>query len=433
MRVAYFTNQYPAVSHTFIRREIRAIEALGVTVCRYALRPGENLVDVEDKKEEGQTRYILKAGAVEIVRCFVAMLVTRPLAMGQAIQQTFKIGWRSERGIFRHLIYVAEAAMLACWCRRDAIEHLHAHFGTNSAAIAMLASRLSGIPYSFTAHGPEEFDKQSLIGLVEKFRHAAFVVAVCSYGRSQFYRYIDRKDWHKVQVIHCGLEPAIFGAAQPLPRVRRLVFVGRLSEQKGGLLLIEAAQRLASRRDDFELVIAGDGDMRADIDALIKSYNLQARVRITGWIDAQRVQGEILAAQALVLPSFAEGLPVVIMEAMALKRPVISTYVAGIPELVRPDEHGWLVPAGDVEALVEAMQDCLDAPVEKLARMGEAAQKRVRLRHSVDIEAAKLVRLFKTAFMEGANDADAPTPTASAAGRTRHETPTASAAKVDRS
>jgi colanic acid/amylovoran biosynthesis glycosyltransferase len=401
VRVAYFTNQYPAVSHTFIRREIRAIEALGVVVCRYALRPGENLVDLEDKKEEGQTRYILRAGAAEIVRCFVAMLIARPLAMGQAIQQTFKIGWRSERGIFRHLIYVAEAAVLAYWCRRDAIAHLHAHFGTNSAAIAMLASRLSGIPYSFTAHGPEEFDKQSLIGLAEKFRHSTFVVAVCSYGRSQLYRYIERKHWHKVQVIHCGLEPAIFAAAQPPPGVHRLVFVGRLSEQKGGLLLIEAAQRLAAQRDDFELVIAGDGDMRADIDALIKSYNLQARVRITGWIDAQRVQREILAAQALVLPSFAEGLPVVIMEAMALKRPIISTFVAGIPELVRSGEHGWLVPAGDVEALVEAMQDCLDAPVEKLVRMGEAAQERVRLRHSVDIEAAKLVKLFEGAIAKG--------------------------------
>jgi colanic acid/amylovoran biosynthesis glycosyltransferase len=401
VRVAYFTNKYPAISHTFIRREIRAIEALGVAVSRYALRPSENLIDPQDKKEEAQTRYVLKAGAGEIARHFITMLITRPLAMGQAIRQTFKIGWHSERGILRHLIYVAEAAVLASWCSRDAIEHIHAHFGTNSAAVAMLASRLSGIPYSFTAHGPEEFDKQSLIGLEEKIRHCTFVVAICSYGRSQLYRYIERKLWHKVQVIHCGLEPAIFAAAKSPTVVFRLVFVGRLSEQKGGLLLVEAARRLASQREDFELVLAGDGDMRADIDALIKSYNLQSRVRITGWIDAHRVQEEILAARALVLPSFAEGLPVVIMEAMALKRPIISTFVAGIPELVHPGEHGWLVPAGDVEALVDAMQDCLDAPVETLARMGEAAQKRVRLRHSVDIEAAKLVKLFEASIIEG--------------------------------
>ena len=149
------------------------------------------------------------------------------------------------------------------------------------------------------------------------------------------------------------------------------------ASRKGQLLLIEAAQRLAARGVDFELVLAGDGEMRAEIEALIARHNLQAQVRITGWISSDQVRDEILAARALVLPSFAEGLPVVIMEAMALRRPVISTFVAGIPELVQPGEHGWLVPAGDVEALAEAMQACLDAPVDMLARMGEAAHERV--------------------------------------------------------
>ena len=160
---------------------------------------------------------------------------------------------------------------------------------------------------------------------------------------------------------------------------------------------MEAAQRLAARGVEFELVLVGDGEMRADIEALIKRHNLQDRVRITGWISSDQVRDEILAARALVLPSFAEGLPMVIMEAMALRRPVISTFVAGIPELVHPGEHGWLVPAGDVEALAEAMQACLDAPVDTLARMGEAAHERVLARHSVDTQAAKLGKLFQTA------------------------------------
>ena len=112
---------------------------------------------------------------------------------------------------------------------------------------------------------------------------------------------------------------------------------------------------------------------------------------------SEQVRDEILAARALVLPSFAEGLPVVIMEAMALRRPVISTFVGGIPELVHPDEHGWLVPAGDVEALVHAMQACLDASVETCARMGEAAYQRVLARHSVDAQSAKLFELFRAA------------------------------------
>ncbi len=401
MQVAYFTNQYPAPSHTFIRREIRAIEALGGTVFRYALRPGKNLVDLEDKEEERQTRYILRAGVGEIVRCCAAILLTRPLAMCQAVRQTVKIGWRSDRGILRHLIYVAEAAVLACWCRQDAIEHVHAHFGTNSAAIAMLAWRISGVPYSFTVHGPEEFDKAPFIGLGEKIRHCSFVVAISSYGRSQLYRCVELKYWQKVQVVHCGLEPAAFDAAKSITTTaRRFVCVGRMTEQKGHLLLVEAAQRLATREEDFELVLAGDGEMRGDIEALIRHHNLQAKVRITGWIDGSQVREEISAARALVLPSFAEGLPIVIIEAMALRRPIISTFVAGIPELVHSGEHGWLVPAGDVEALADAMQSCLDATDETLVRMGVAAQERALLRHSVNTEAVKLASLFETAISE---------------------------------
>jgi glycosyltransferase involved in cell wall biosynthesis len=145
------------------------------------------------------------------------------------------------------------------------------------------------------------------------------------------------------------------------------------------------------------LVLVGDGEMRADIEALIKGYELQARVRVTGHISSEQLHEEVLAARAFVLPSFAEGLPMVIMEAMALRRPIISTFIAGIPELVLPGEHGWLVPAGDVEALIEAMRACLDAPTDMLTRLGDAARQRVLTRHDVDIQAAKLAKLFQAA------------------------------------
>jgi glycosyltransferase involved in cell wall biosynthesis len=173
--------------------------------------------------------------------------------------------------------------------------------------------------------------------------------------------------------------------------------VGRLCEQKGQLLLVKAAWQLAKQGTDFELVLAGDGELRAEIEAMIVRLNLESKVRITGWINSEQVRDEILAARGLVLPSFAEGLPVVIMEAMALRRPIISTFIAGIPELVQPGEHGWLVPAGDVQALVEAMRACLDAPTDVLTRLGDAARERVLARHDVDIEAAKLVKLFQVA------------------------------------
>jgi colanic acid/amylovoran biosynthesis glycosyltransferase len=401
VRIAYFINQYPAVSHTFIRREIRALEVLGMTIFRYALRLDPNLVDSEDEEEGTRTRYILTAGAGEIARCFCAMLVSRPWGLCRAIGQAIRLGWRSDRGIARHLAYVAEAAVLALWCRQDHIEHIHSHFGTNSAAVAMLASHIGGIPYSFTVHGPEEFDKAPLIGLAEKIRHCKFVIAISSYGRSQLYRCVERKYWTKIQIVHCGIEPAAFDAVSEFPASdRRLVCVGRLSAQKGHLILIEAAQRLAQRGIDFEIVLCGDGEMRGEIETFIEQQNLQARVSILGWVDGPRVRREVLSARALVLPSFAEGLPVVLIEAMALKRPVISTFVAGIPELVVPGESGWLVPASDVEALASAIQACLAANRESLICMGEAAQIRALSRHNVNTEAAKLLALFETTSLE---------------------------------
>jgi glycosyltransferase involved in cell wall biosynthesis len=135
--------------------------------------------------------------------------------------------------------------------------------------------------------------------------------------------------------------------------------------------------------------------MRQEIEALIKEHGLGQQVRITGWISSSRVREEISAARALVLPSFAEGLPVVIMEAMALRRPVLSTYVAGIPELVRHGDEGWLFPAGAVTELAEAMEACLASSVDDLRKLGDAAQRRVLIRHSVDTEAAKLAELFR--------------------------------------
>ncbi|WP_244628469.1 glycosyltransferase family 4 protein [Tardiphaga robiniae] len=180
------------------------------------------------------------------------------------------------------------------------------------------------------------------------------------------------------------------------PSPARLVCVGRLCEQKGQLLLLEAARRLRDQNRTFELVLAGDGEMRGVLEAFIDRYALADHVTITGWISSDEVRTQILAARALVLPSFAEGLPVVIMEAMALRRPVITTYIAGIPELVQSGEHGWLVPAGDVEALTAAMSECLEDNPSRIAALGAAARRRVLARHDIDTEVRKLIPLFET-------------------------------------
>ncbi len=399
MRIAYLINQYPKVSHTFIRREILALERQGFEVVRIALRGWDGeLVDTEDQIERKRTRYVLREGALTLLFALTCALLGRPVQFIKALVLAWRMSRRAERPLPVHLAYLMEACCIEAWLREGGIRHLHAHFGTNSAEVAMLVHILGGPRWSFTVHGPEEFDKALSIGLAQKVQHCEFVVAISSYGRSQLYRFMAWQQWHKVQVVHCGLEPPFQSVpSRPVPATRRLVCVGRLCEQKGQLLLVKAAQRLSELGVDFELVLAGDGDMRAEIEALIDHFNLRSNIRVTGWISGEQVCDEIVAARGLILPSFAEGLPVVIMEAMALRRPIISTFIAGIPELVKPGEHGWLVPAGDVEALVEAMQACLDAPTDMLTRFGEAGRKRVLARHDADIEAMKLAKLFRDA------------------------------------
>ncbi|MDU1694718.1 MAG: glycosyltransferase, partial [Bradyrhizobium sp.] len=348
MRIAYLVNQYPKVSHSFIRREILALEREGLEVTRISIRGWDNdLVDEADLAERARTRYVLQEGAVSIALATAFAAVTRPRAFAWALLLALRMARRAERSLPYHLMYLAEACLILRWLRQAGVAHVHAHFGTNSAEVAMLVHALGGPPFSFTVHGPEEFDKAPLLGLAAKIRHAAFVVAISSFGRSQLLRLVEHAHWGKIQMVRCGLEQTDFETHSDIDDSRTLVCVGRLCEQKGQLILIEAARRLAEANVDFTLTLVGDGELRQDIAALIDKHGLADRIRITGWATAGEVRSHLLRGRALVLPSFAEGLPVVIMEAMALRRPVISTYVAGIPELVRDQEHGWLVPAGD--------------------------------------------------------------------------------------
>ncbi|MCA1994031.1 MAG: glycosyltransferase [Coleofasciculus sp. S288] len=398
MRVAYLVNQYPKVSHSFIRREISGLEACGVQVARFSIRSCESeLVDEADKQELKKTRYVLKTGIASLLLSSLRTAITRPIRFLKSLWLTLKIGWRSDRGVLLHLAYLAEACVLLDWFSELEITQVHAHFGTNPTAVAMLCHVLGGPPYSFTVHGPEEFDKATVLALEEKIKWASFVVAISSFGKSQLYRWCDRRYWSKIHEVHCGVDKIFLNQPHtPVPQQRQLVCIGRLSEQKGHLLLIEAAGQLAAEGLPFKLVLVGDGPLRPQIEARIAQIGLQDCVEITGWASNTEVQQQILASRALVLPSFAEGLPVVIMEALALGRPVISTYVAGIPELVKPGICGWLVPPGSVEALVDAMRDALQLPIEKLEQMGLVGAELVARRHDAAVEAGKLAILFRS-------------------------------------
>jgi glycosyltransferase involved in cell wall biosynthesis len=395
MKIAYFINQYPKVSHSFIRREILELENQGFEILRIALRGwDEPVVDPDDCSEQLRTRYVLRHGILSLALPTLRALIRSPLRFMKAGSLAIRISRESKRGLPYHLISVAEACRALSWVTDDGCLRLHAHFGTNSAEVAMLMRALGGPPFSFTAHGPEEFQRP--MGLREKIHRAAFAVAISCFGRSQLFLHSGHRDWPKIHVVHCGLERSFYETRASAPPVApRLVSVGRLCEAKGQLLLIDAVAGLVASGVQIQVVLAGDGPLRAELETLIEHHNLGANVRITGWISSSEVRAEISAARALVLPSFAEGLPVVIMEAMALRRPVLSTYVAGIPELVVPGENGWLFPAGSVQELAAAMMNCLSKTPEELAKMGDAAYQRVTTRHSIETEARKLAELFR--------------------------------------
>jgi colanic acid/amylovoran biosynthesis glycosyltransferase len=338
---------------------------------------------------------VLQHGARALLMPTLRTLIMSPRRFFAALRVAVRMAKESDRALPYHLVYLAEACQILPWLRDFGALRIHAHFGNNSTEVALLAHALGGPPYSFTIHGPGEFSQP--LSMEEKIHRSDFVVAISYFGRSQLFLRSRHQDWPKINVVRCGLDKAFYDVSAPLVAdVPRLICVGRLCAEKGQLLLIEAAAKLAAEGVEIELVLAGDGPMRSELERLIEAHGLGGRVRITGWISGNQVREELLAARALVLPSFAEGLPVVIMEAMALRRPVLTTYIAGIPELVRAGENGWLFPAGSVHDLVDAMRDCLSRSPAELRKMGDAGHELVIARHAIESEVVKLANLFRT-------------------------------------
>lgn len=397
MKVAYLISEYPKVSHSFIRREIAALERQGVQVLRFAIRgPTDGSPDSADAQELQRTRYVLEAGVLGLAAQGLRAMMRWPRAFFRTARMAVRLSRRAERGVMHHIAYFLEACTVANWLSADQVSHLHAHFGSNPATVAMLAAELNGCTFSFTAHGTVETDSAQFIGIPEKVRRAAHVVAVSQYGRSQLCRWVEPVYWDKISVVHCGLDESYREPpAAGFNPARRLVCVGRLSAEKGQFLLVDAIAELRRQGVAAQLVLAGDGELRGAIERRCAERGVSDLVRITGWISGSMVRQEIEAARALVLSSFAEGLPVVLMEAMACARPVIATRVAGVPELVREGEDGWLVAPGNSAELAAAMRRCLEADTEQLQAMGASARARALDRHDVDRSAMRLKQIFE--------------------------------------
>ena len=396
MRIGYLMNAYPMTSTTFIRREIHAIEDQGVEVKRYAIRPwSETLVDDQDIAEQERTFYLLVGRLPELLGDFFKEVVSNPVGMARAISTWLRLLRNAGGAFIPHVAYLLESISLKRRTNSDGISHLHTHFSTNSAAVAMLSHRLGGPGYSFTAHGPDEFVDWGRSSLGLKVAESRFAIAISNYCRVQLARASGMDHWDKLHIVGCGIDVEEFASSEaPFNKEAPFVSVGRLCPQKAQTLVVEALAQVAAKHPEIRVNLIGDGESRADVEAAIKRLGLSENVKLLGWRDNQTVRDELSRARALLLPSFAEGLPVVIMEALALGRPAISTYIAGIPELV-DDGCGWIIPAGSVDNIAQAMDAALSTSPTKLKALGQEGRRRVMERHDIRKNSAALLDLIR--------------------------------------
>lgn len=395
-RLAYLTSLYPAASHTFILREVTELRALGfeVETCSMRRPDDSHMIGPEEEAARASTFYAVEEGRNPAT--FLGALGSALSAPGRFFG-ALGLAWRTAppglKGLLKQGAYFAEALVLARHLKARGVDHLHNHFADPSANVAMLTSALSDIPFSYTLHGPAELYEPRTWQLAEKTARAKFVACISHFARSQAMYFSDPEHWGKLRIIHCGVIPERYETAAPerSDTGPNLLFVGRLTPIKGLRVLMDAFAAAREIRPDLRLTLVGDGDDRAHLEKL--AAPMGDAVRFLGFQSQDGVARALAEADALVLPSFAEGLPVVLMEALAAAKPVICTQVAGVGELVENGVSGFIVPASDVESLTARILELAEDP-ERRRRMGAAGREKVRAEFDIRLEAARIGSLF---------------------------------------
>jgi glycosyltransferase involved in cell wall biosynthesis len=376
MRLAYLTSQYPAASHTFIRREVEALRKLGRQIDTFSVRtpdPGETQSDA-DRSEAEKTFYILRQSPLSFVGAHVGALFARPGRYLRTFELALDHRAPGLRGLLLAFAHFAESVLLARELERRQIQHLHNHFANSAATVGLLATRMLGIGWSFTMHGISEIDFPAGLMLGRKIEAAYFVACVSWFGRAQGMRLVSSEHWHKMHVVRCGVPfDRLPVREQRTGNARSLICVGRLSPEKGQAGLLRAFANLAARHDGLQLRLVGDGPERAALETLAAELGLSDRLVFLGRMSESETLTEIARSDILVLPSFMEGLPIVLMEAMALGVPVVASRVAGIPELVEDGAGGLLFAPSNWEELAACVERLLSdgALRESLAEHGK--------------------------------------------------------------
>jgi len=379
LRLGILVSQYPARSHTFVRREVAELRAQGADVRMFAVRktPDEDLIDDLDREAARTTTSILPATPLQLARAHLSSWFTTPVTYAQTSWDAFTHRLPGARNFVWTAFYLAEATILAHELKAQGVQHLHAHFANSGANIARLAAKLAGITWSMTLHGACDFEYPFGPTLPDKVREAAFTICISRYGMAQAMREVDPVHWPSIGLSRCGIElsemPPPRGPAQndgPL----NVVCVGRLSAEKGHLGLLEGFAEAQKQAPALRLTFVGDGPLRSRIESRIEELGLCRSVTLAGFAAEREALHQISRGDIVVLASFMEGIPVVLMEAMTLRVPVLAPRLAGIPELIEDGVSGLLFHPADWDELADKLTTLAhDAQLrERLARAGQA-------------------------------------------------------------
>lgn len=404
--VAYLLSRYPAISHTFLLEEVLGLRARGLHIETASINPPDrSLSDLppREAEEARRTFYLQGNSHLRAIWTLVSILLGQPAAVFRGVRTVCGIHNLTARKRLYWLFYLAEALLLGRWMAAQGLKHLHVHFGGPVASVGLLASAAWKIPFSLTIHGPEELLDVTSNHLREKVERASFVICISDFCRSQLYQLVSEEHWGKLQVVRLGVNPANF-LPEIYPSHRsgcgalKAVCIGRLVSAKGHRTLLEALLILQDLAVPMQLTLIGDGPEMDRLQDFVTIHRLSACVTFTQALSHHEALARLRGADLFVLASFAEGIPVALMEAMALSIPCVSTFVAGIPELIRDGVEGLLVPAGNAQALAEALL-VLSRENSRRLSMGEAARKRISDEYNLPNNHERLANAFERRLM----------------------------------
>ncbi len=370
MRLAYLVSQYPAISHTFIQREIEFLRTLGMEIKVASI----NEADGDDR----ETFYVKKQGIFKALWALLKRSLTAPISISRAIFWVLWLGGLDLKRLLYQGFYFAEALLVGEWMKKNGLKHLHVHFANPSSNVALLVSKLFPVTYSITLHGPDEFFDVTQQRLREKLEEALFLVAISRFAKSQVMRLLPPDQWDKIELAYLGVDLLRYRRLRPLVQkaALQILSVGRLTPNKGQRILLQGFKLYLQQGGEATLHLVGDGPDRRALQQEVENLALQKQIIFHGALNQDQTLEIYAKSHIFVTASLAEGLPVVLMEAMAMEIPCIATAINGIPEIIENKTEGFLVMPGDTEGIAEALQSLSQDPL-LFQKMGQAGRKRI--------------------------------------------------------